>query len=276
MNQFKKSKYVVLLSGLVLLSMVLLTLSRQEWFKDNKLLSPIQSVVATGDQFLAKVTNSVSRSVSHIHQLLDAYKENQVLKQKVLTLSQVASENQTLREENKNLRESLGLSEAYLGYKQLVSEVLYRNPSSWSGTLAVNRGGESGVHQDMLAVSNGGVIGVVSEVTDKHTQIRLLTDGGKEHNLAVKINLSSGSVYGIITAYDMEGDVFVVTQLNSDLGLEQGQMVVTSDLSENLPSQLVVGTVAKVSKKKNGIETELRVKPAADFSNLYSVVLIGK
>lgn len=276
MHQFKKSKIIVLLSGLVLLSWALLTLSRQQWFKENKLLAPVQSVLASGDQFFAKVTNSLSQTTAHIDQLLGAYRENQGLKRRILELEEVEADHQSLKEENDSLRASLELAERHTTYQRISAEVLYRNPSSWSETLALSAGSQSGVHQDMLVMANGGIIGKVSEVTANNSRISLLTDVTKEHDLAVKVNLESGAVYGIITAYDAEENVYIVTQLNNATGLASGQQVVTSDLSEKLPSQLLIGSVESVTKNKNGIETEVKVRPAADFDNIYSVVLVGK
>lgn len=274
MNRFKKSKLIVVVSTLVLFSLSLLYLSSQSWFRKSRVLGPLNYLISAVDGVFAQPTQFLSGSVDEMDTLLNTYKENKRLKADLSKSQDLTSENASLTAENESLRQAMSLKEAYGDMTNLTAEVLYRNPNSWSETLAIDAGSQQGITEDMLVLANGGLIGRLSDVDVTSSKVQLLTDENSTRNLAVKVNLTSGSVYGIITKYDAEKKVFIVSQLNSDTGISEGSQVVTSDLSENTASNVLVGEVAAVKKNGNTLATELHVRPAADFSNIYAVVLV--
>ncbi len=274
MNQFKKSKIIVLVSVLVLLSLSLLFLSSQTWFKKSNPLAPVNYLVSGVDSILSKPVNFISGSVREMNNLLETYDENKTLKATLSESQEMSTENDTLIAENESMRQALSLIKSYESKQTLASEVLVRNPNSWSASLSIDKGSHHGVSKEMLVLANGGLIGTLSDVDLSTSKVQLLTDETSTKNLAVKINLASGAIYGILTKYDAEENVFIVSQLNGNAKATEGSQVVTSDLSDEAASNVLVGTVSAVKKNGNTLDEELHVSPAADFSNIYTVVLV--
>ncbi|WP_335339458.1 rod shape-determining protein MreC [Streptococcus marmotae] len=52
--------------------------------------------------------------------------------------------------------------------------------------------------------------------------------------------------------------------------------VVTSDLAGDMPSNVLVGKVSSVKTSTRDLSRELYIKPAANFSNIYSVLVVGE
>lgn len=274
MNQFKKSKTIVVVSAIVLLSLSLLFVSSQGWFRRTKALAPINYAVSSVDGLLAAPANLIYNLGQEMSSLLDTYRENKELKASMTETADLAAENASLQSENESLRQALAIDESYADKTRLPAAVLSRNPNSWSETVSINKGSHHGVTKDMLVMANGGLIGILTEVDVTSSRVQLLTDQARTKNLAVKINLESGAVYGILTRYDEKKKVFIISQLNSDKGISENSQVVTSDLSDEAASNVLVGKVSAIKKNGNTLDTELHVKPAADFSNIHAAVLV--
>lgn len=274
MNQFKKSKTIITVSSIVLLSLSLLFLSSQAWFRGSGLLSPLNYIIAKVDGLFSKPTNQLSFIIDEMDNVLDVYKENKTLKASLSESRELVAENNSLIAENNSLQEALSLSETYANKETLTASVLSRNPNSWSQTLTIDVGSENDVSKDMLVMANGGLIGTLSDIGGASSTVSLLTDQVKQKNLAVKVNLPSGAVYGIITGYDKKENRYIISKLNSSSEIAKGSQVVTSDLSDQAASNILIGEVAEVKRNGDTLDMELHVSPAADFSNIYAVVLV--
>lgn len=126
----------------------------------------------------------------------------------------------------------------------------------------------------MVATSNGGVIGFVSNVSGSTSSISLLSDSKGENTIAASIPSSSdSSVFGIISMYDQNRKLLEMTQLNADTELPVGSEVVTSGLDSVAVKNVPIGTVVSVLNDEG--ERTVLVKPYADFDDISYVTLIG-
>ena len=87
--------------------------------------------------------------------------------------------------------------------------------------------------------------------------------------------VDSTDIYGILSGYDTDSNSFIVNQLNSVADIPVGANVVTSDLAGATPANIHIGKVSAVKSSTNDFNRELFVEPTTDFSNLYSVLVVG-
>lgn len=275
MNQFKKSRLIVVSSVVILLSLSLLFLT----VKKGLLLK--SSNDATGalsfvNRFLSRPVNFLAEKKDNLQDLVDTYRENQELKRTLSSLESKSEENISLKSENASLRENLNMVEAYPDKKLLSATVSLRTPASWSDQLVIDLGTNQGVNEKMLVMANGGLVGIVDAANSSSSKVRLLSSSDGIIKIPVKISTAKSNIYGILSGYDTESNSLIIDQLNSVDDIPRGSNVVTSDLAGNTASNLQVGKVATVKTSSSNLKRQLYVTPTANFSNIYAVMVVGE
>ena len=264
------------ISFLLLISLSSLFFTVYQGVQIPYVTSGVRQIFAAVDTVIAKPVQFVSGEKDELLHLISAYKENKELKETIAQLESKVAENEALIAENESLRQALQIDSMDVNQDIVSALVAVRTPNAWNQKLIVDVGTNSGVKENMFAVANGGLIGVVSSVNDDATTVRLLTNSDDFSKIAVKISMDSGNIYGILNGYDTDSHSFIVSQLNENVEVKPGSAVVTSDLAGNYPANIQVGTVSSVKNRSNNLDRELFVKPAANFSNIYVVSMIGK
>lgn len=274
MNKF--SKVIVVFSTFLVLSFFFLFITitgkvNLSNFKNgvNSLVSPFQNVMSIPTRFFSEQKQVVT-------DLLSTYEDNVELRQSIQLLEAQSVENSTLKAENASLRSSLGLSSSFSEKQYTPASVLERYPSAWSMKLSINIGENSGISMDDFVISNGGLIGVVSSVSSNSSEVTLLTNANDFKKIPVKFTSDSGGVYGILSSFDSDSNSFVVNQLSSSDEISVGSEVVSSDLAGASPANVLIGVVKSVKDSSNKLNREVYIEPSANFSNIYSVLVVGK
>lgn len=231
--------------------------------------------VSIVDSVLFKPRIVVSNFLSDANNALSAFEENKGLKQEnrllALELSQVSS----MEAENDSLRNSLELTKQYKSLSPTTSLVLNRAPESWDDFISLDKGTSDGVHEGMLAMSGQGVIGMVSLSNPYQSRLSLLTSNTTLPQIPITIK-GEKDAYGVLSHYDSERQLMVVTHLHQTSGIGVGDSVVTSDFSDQYVSGLPIGKVIDIKNQKNSLDIEVMVSLEGQFEGLYSVVLIGR
>lgn len=271
---FKFYKYIIaiFLFFFVSISLLFATYSNSDSssFVDSSVrffINPIQRVLSAPVVY-------ISSQVDLIDDLFASYSENRELKRISLEFDTLNAENDSLKKENESLKANLELSTSHPDIDFSVGEVLVRTPSLWTKELIINIGESSNISKNNLVLSNGGVIGTVSTVSTDSAVIKLITNSDDFTKIPVKIGSGDNVVYGILSGYDLDSNTFIINQLNSTSAIETGSSVVTSDLAGTLPANLKIGEVSSVKESNDSLNREVYIKPAANFSNIYSVSVV--
>jgi len=236
--------------------------------------SPIRSVVARVDSVVSAPFRSLGSLNEDIHDLFSTYSENKKLKKKVAELENQSEEIASLKTENEQLNNTINASSSIATQFSATGKVIVRSPVSWYESLTVKIGKDKNVAKKMLALSNGGLIGVVDDVDSSTSNISLLANGS-DFSIPVKISTASGDLYGILESFDSEKKCFVVSNLNSSTDVVEGDSVVTSGLDGDTVANVSVGSVSSVKNSSENLERVVYVKPTADFSDISYVTVVG-
>ena len=269
MNKLKMSKFLIsiLLLGIVMISLILSPFSPWIVSVTGDFLSSVDRVVAIPFNYFAKEKKKVV-------QLIETYQENETLKGTIYNLEEKANISDSLKLENEQLRSLLELRNNDQSAVKIAAEVISRSPSTWKNELTLDKGQSRNVTTSMLAISNGGLIGAVSSVSDSSSVVSLLTNEKNNNSIAIKIQTKTGFAYGIIVGFDTEKSAFIVSQLNTVDGIEEGATVTTSGLGSYNAENVLVGQVLSISAGKDQLNKEVLVKPAADLSDIQAVLLV--
>lgn len=193
-------------------------------------------IVGFADSAVALPVNWLQTSFSSVNDLMNTYSENRELKQQVTELAQTKVRDQTLAHENKQLKQELKLKSSMTDYDTVSAAVLMRTPSAWQQQLVINKGQSSGIKKNMPVMSDGGLIGRVTEVNKTNSKVELLSDTGESSNrFAISINGSNGVVNGIITGYNASRNELVMGQVSSKAKIKKGTRVTPAEWVALLP-----------------------------------------
>lgn len=248
---------------------------------DRSTPSFIQNIGNSAAGIVDKVVNApvegISRMTGSVSNLTDTYQENAQLKKKLDAMNALQVENETLKQENKQLKQQLSLNKSLTSYSDISAYVISRSPSTWQNQLVISKGSNAGIAKGSAVVSDKGLIGRVMEVNKNNSKIELITtqDDAADRFAVQLIDNNGQTVNGLITGYDTDTNLLVMGQITSKENVKKGTQVITSGLGGTTPKGLFVGTVEKVVNQQAGLPTKIYIKPAADMTNL-NVVTVAK
>jgi len=195
--------------------------------------------------------------------------ENRKLKTELSTLLREQQAWKETFHENQKLRALLALREKEQHYVT-AARVIARGTDQWSNTFILDKGSADGVMKDMVAVTDRGLVGKVSEVTASYSYLLLLTD----INFSAAARLQESRTEGIFS-----GTGFRTCQLKYipyDEELKEGSVIVTSGLDSLFPAGLPLGYISKVRKRESGIFQYIEAAPFVDNSKIEIVAIIRR
>ena len=131
-----------------------------------------------------------------------------------------------------------------------------RDKKTWFNEMKIDL---TAVEDGDLIVSNGYLVGMVTDVLKNNSVVELITNNQKK--LSVKID----GEYYLIDGYE-DGYLIIKTDREVDLGLR----VATSGMDYIYPPGILVGTVFKIEDGKLYVKTEV------DFNNLRNLEIMKR
>ena len=271
---FENKKLIVLLVSVITsFSMIAYSI-----FSQSQMPKPIlwvNDVTAVVGRFVSTPTNAMMRFTDSINDLMNTYEDNQRLKSQISSLEELEAQNEILQSENEELSALLDLQPSLVGKNVIASSVISRSPDTWLDSITIDVGTNSGIEENMSVMTESGLVGHVTEVSATSSKVQLLiTENNQMKNVAVSIQTDDGIVSGILSDYDEKTQELILKQVPNDAKVSEGNTVTTSGLGGVSPEGLIIGEVTSASSDNFGLSQSVRVKPAADFKDIRSVLVI--
>ncbi len=271
---FENKKLIVLLVSVITsFSMIAYSI-----FSQSQMPKPIlwvNDVTAVVGRFVSTPTNAMMRFTDSINDLMNTYEENQRLKSQISSLEELEAQNEILQSENEELSALLDLQPSLVGKNVIASSVISRSPDTWLDSITIDVGSNSGVEKNMSVMTESGLVGHVTEVSATSSKVQLLiTENNQMTNVAVSIQTADGIVSGILSDYDEKSQELILEQVPKDAQISEGNTVTTSGLGGVSPEGLIIGEVTSASSDNFGLSQSVKVKPAADFKDIRTVLVV--
>lgn len=271
---FENKKLIVLLVSVITsFSMIAYSI-----FSQSQMPRPIlwvNDVTAVVGRFVSTPTNAMMRFTDSINDLMNTYEDNQRLKSQISSLEELEAQNEILQSENEELSALLDLQPSLVGKNVIASSVISRSPDTWLDSITIDVGTNSSIEENMSVMTESGLVGHVTEVSATSSKVQLLiTENNQMKNVAVSIQTDDGIVSGILSDYDEKTQELILKQVPNDAKVSEGNTVITSGLGGVSPDGLIIGEVTSASSDNFGLSQSVRVKPAADFKDIRSVLVI--
>ncbi|MDN6030470.1 MAG: rod shape-determining protein MreC [Lactococcus plantarum] len=280
MKKINFSKIIIMALIMMIAACIAILVSAQH-YKEKRSPSAMSVVINESvggiDRVIGVPFDFFQNKLSDLGQFMATYEQNASLSKQVTELRDDSSEVGSLKAENKALKSALNLQNTLTNYDKLSANVIVRSPNAWNDTMTIDKGKSDGLAQDMIVMSNGGVVGRVVQVNQTTSKVALLTsDKALESKIPVRLGTAENPAFGLITGYDAQQNAFIVTQISSDLKFNKGDAVVTSGLGGNSPADLTVGEIIGEKQNTKSVDREVYVKPAGQFSNMQFAFVIKR
>lgn len=220
--------------------------------------------------------NSIGHWFNSKSDLLKSVKKLKAKNSKLQKQVDELTEENSLLAQNKyeleRLRELYKLDKDYTSYPKVAARVIGKDPGNWFSTFTINRGSDSGIKKDMNVISGGGLVGIVYDVGKNYAKVRSIIDDESGVSVSFANTSDTGIVSGDLKLIE-EGEMRV-TGILEDAKISEGDMVVTSQISDKFLSGILVGYLTGTSKDANDLTQSGTIIPVVDFKHIDEVLVI--
>ena len=148
------------------------------------------------------------------------------------------------------------------------ASVVFRDPRPFLKYVVIDVGTDDGILSGMPVVSAEGLVGRIDAVTANAARVQLITDPASNVNVNIQPSDTAAVLSGSITS-DISLDL-----IPQDADVDPGDLILTSGIGGNYPSNILVGQIASVRGSATALFQQAAVQPAVDFSRLNIVLVI--
>ncbi|WP_067727278.1 rod shape-determining protein MreC [Oceanobacillus damuensis] len=277
MQFFRNKRLFILLIGfIVLVSLIGYSLTDRDKLSTaekfiNDAVGWSQSIIHTPVTFITDI-------VTNIKDLKNTYDENQLLKEQLSQYKTLVYEVQEIEEENEELRDLIGITESARDYVPIQATVISRSPERWVEQVTINKGEQDGVRSNMVVITAEGMVGKVQSTSEFTSTLQLLTGFDQYNRISATISRDDeNDIFGMIEGFDEETNSLIFRIIEeSEKDLEEGELVVSSELGGEYPAGLPIGTVKEVVSDQYGLTRIAMVDPAADMYDFRNVIVVDR
>ncbi len=236
-------------------------------------LRPVENVVTTVfapvQEFFTSAAKNTKGLAGYFQSISQLREENQSLKDRITELT-----DQNLRLENNIKDASVAREELdYITntqFNSVTAKVIGRTADEYLKTVIINKGDAAGIQVGYPVMTGGGVlIGTVVDTNSAVSKVLLLNDNQSEVSAVVQNDpRSPGIVRG---EFGLSLNMSLIPQSDT---ITEGQTVTTSGLEEEIPADLIIGTISNIVRKEGELFQEATIDPLVDYATIRIVTVI--
>ena len=238
------------------------------------IVEPVGKNLNRGFTFLKDNFKDIINYKNNSRKVDSLQKENQKLKEEIISLNSKLDEVQSLE----NLKKSLNFIDEKYQARSNSTRVVGKNDGNWYDSFVIGAGKKQGVKKDSIVMNGYGLVGVVYEVSENYSKAISLLD--TKSSVSFKL-LKDSKLKGVISQnstlddkenYKNKGYLYGY-MFDSSYNVLPGDVLTTSGLGI-YPKDIPIGEVDKVIDDKNKSMKFVVVKPYVNFKNIDDVVVI--
>jgi rod shape-determining protein MreC len=227
---------------------------------DNKQIRFIRS-------YAVGLVGLMQDAISIIPNVMELKRENEILRQLNVNLSDEVSRLREARLENLRLRTMLALQERS-PLKLVTADVVGKSLHLLRNTITLDVGEANGVKVDMPIVSEAGLVGRIIATSGHYSIGQLMLN--KDFRASAKIQRSR--IDGII-AWD-GGETLQLKNVAKTQDVRVGDVVTTSDYSNIFPPGIRIGLVLHVTDHPGDLFKDVEIAPSVSFATLEQAFVV--
>jgi rod shape-determining protein MreC len=264
--------------GLVLLSLVLITISFRE--SSTGALHQVEGAGATVLRPFEVAAERVARPFRDVYGyfrgLVHVKRENARLRNEVDILRQQALQGEQARQQNQRLRDLLHYVDGpqFPGDYSPVNTRIISWASEFDQQVMIAAGQDRGIREDTPIVTGDGLVGRVTQVTGGEAQVTLLTD----ENSAVQALDQKTGAFGLVRHGQGQGSL-ILDFVRKEQNVQVGDVIVTAGRRSSrypslFPQGIPIGVVTNFGQSDTALYKQIQLTPFVDFSSLDAVTAL--
>jgi rod shape-determining protein MreC len=283
-NRSSAVKRRIIVGGLILLSLVLITVSFRSCALDG-FQGTAASVLRPFEVGANRVSRPFRDAVGWFRGLTHAKAENARLRRQVAQLQAELATDQGAIDENVGLKKVAnyhGPPTVEKDYRHVAAAVLTNPQTAIDESFTVTVGTSSGVEDGDPVVApgaNGGLVGIVDKAFGDASRVTLITDADSQ---VTGVDVSSPSAVGLVRRGGGPGDTLVFARVPKQAPVNKGDAVITEGslgggrYPSLFPRGIPIGTVAYVQDSDISTFHQIQIDPYVNLSTLQTVVVLVK
>lgn len=170
------------------------------------------------------------------------------------------------------LRQLYELDDKLPGYKKVAARVIGKNSDNWFSTFTIDKGSLDGIKVDMNVICGIGLVGIVTQVNDHSAIVRSIIDDNSNVSGMLVTTSDTCNIRGDLELLD-NGYVHL-EYMRNDIHVKDGEMIVTSNISNKYLEGILIGYAKNVSEDSNSLTQSGYLIPAVDFEHMTEVLVI--
>jgi rod shape-determining protein MreC len=185
----------------------------------------------------------------------------------------LSATNQTLRgleAENNRLRNALGYAQRSV-FTLVPARIVARDASTWYSSVIIDRGSAEGIKPDMAVLTEEGLVGKTSIVSDHSATVILVSDETCKVAVSVENSREQGIVRGERGSSSSLPQI-TLSFLSKQANLQPGQKVFTSGVGGVFPPSVLIGAIRDYKVRE--LDGYATLVPAVDLTTLEDVFVV--
>ena len=201
--------------------------------------------------------------------LVDANEELQNTVDTLTEQNNILIQNQS---ELTRLQELYKLDEEYSDYPKIAARIISKDPGNWYDTFVINKGSNDGIQKDMNVIADGGLVGLVEEVSSNSATVRSIIDDSSSVSAMTASTSDTCIVSGDLRL--ISDGKLAFSQLNTTDTVAEGEKIVTSNISDKYLRGILIGYVSEITEDSNHLTKKGYIIPVVDFQHIQEVLVI--
>lgn len=217
-----------------------------------------------------------------IGNLKDLSKENEQLKILAAQYARDKAQYNFIQVENEQLKEQLKFTKAQeelYKYQYHIAQVVSQTTEPSNSTIVIDLGAKDGVRPNMSVISVDGLVGVISQVSNFTSTVKLMTmmdtnDPNSQPPIAATAINKEGKTFGMIESYDPKTNKLLMNKIPPGDPIAPKDVIVSSGIGGLYPRGLTIGTVESVEVGEFGLTSTAVIKPSAEFQDWKQLIVV--
>ena len=270
-NWVIKSKHILVIMILVCVSLMVLAATV------SLPTGPVKSILGYAVIPFQKGINSIGTALDGATAGLQSrqalLEENQALQEQVDDLTAQNSQLTQDLDELDRLQELYALDQLYSEYDKVAAEVIAMDDENWFSTFTINRGTDDGIQVDCNVIAGSGLVGIVTDVGSNWATVRSIIDDSSNVS-AMTMSTSDRCIVSGDLRLINEGKLQFIHLKDDDDRIQEGEKIVTSDVSEKFLPGILIGYVSEIEEDPNNLTKTGTLTPVVDFEHIREVLVI--
>ncbi len=256
--------------AVIFTSLAFPTFERVHWYRQI-----IMTLSEPPQKVLSWMGNSVTDIWRHYISLVDASKENDLIKVQLAEANRKLIECEEIKKENTNLHELLAMS-ATLKLNGTGAHVVASNVLAEFKVLTIDKGYKDGIRKNMVVIGPGGIVGRIGQVASGEATVLLISDPNSAVDVLVQRSGARAILVGTSTSSELKPffSLSRLEYLRKTSDIKNGDVIITSGLDKLFPPGVPVGTANNVELTTTNIFKAADVVPFVDLSQVRDVFVL--